>query len=589
MCGIAGYIGDQNAPLILFDMLKRLEYRGYDSAGIAYITDGRLRVPKNKGKVDDVRREVKPRSLKSNIGVGHTRWATHGMPSKVNAHPHKDCNGEFAVAHNGIIENYLELKKELMDGGHKFRSQTDSEVVAHLIEEYYEGDFLKAFRRVLKRLEGSYAITVLSSKHPDVILVARKDSPLLIGLGDGENFIASDAPAFMKETKKTVVLEDNEYGVVSRKGYRIWDVKTGRRKVKKTLKIDWSVKEAEKSGYRHFMLKEIHEEPAAARNAYSFPERDVKKLVAELSKRSRLYLVACGTAYHACLTAKYLLERYGIPAEAMVASEFRYSTANTLDRGCAVIAVSQSGETADTLAAIKKAREHKAYVASVVNVVGSTITRISDAVVYARSGPEIAVASTKAYIGQLVSLTKICLYLARKRRKIPVKEFIKLQSGLRRLPGKIESIIKDKKIRALAEKSVETHKFFYIGRNLNYPTALEGALKLKEITYLHAEGYPAGELKHGPLAVLDKDTTVIAVVDDLLRDKMFSNIHEAKARGSSVVSVGPSCDVRVPKVDAVLSPIINIVPLHMFAYYISVLKGLDPDKPRNLAKSVTVE
>ncbi|MFH1403127.1 MAG: glutamine--fructose-6-phosphate transaminase (isomerizing) [Candidatus Altiarchaeota archaeon] len=590
MCGIAGYVGGGKAAQIIFSMLKCLEYRGYDSAGIAYVSGGTVKTPKDKGKVDEVRAKVKPSSIKSHTAVGHTRWATHGVPSKVNSHPHTDCTRRFAVCHNGIIENHECLRKELKLRGHKFTSQTDTEVIAHLIEEQYDGNLLHAFRNALKMLEGSFALTLLSSEDPDVIFVARRESPLLIGLGDGENYIASDAPAFMSYTKDTVILEDDEYGKVTRDGYAVYDLKTGRRKNKKVVRIDWSFKEAEKSGYRHFMLKEIHEEPAAARNAFHFDDVELKAMAADIASSKRIYLVACGTAYHACLTGKYVLEKYGIPAEAVVASEFRYSTADTLGKDSALIVVSQSGETADTLAAVKKARGRKAHVTSIVNVVGSSITRISDAVIYTRSGPEIAVASTKAYVGQLVSLTKLCLHVARKRRGISSLELKKALAELESVDVKIESLIDNRKTRKLAEESVEVRKFFYIGRNINYSTALEGALKLKEITYLHAEGYAAGELKHGPLAVIDDDTTVIAVVGDgLLRDKMMSNIQEARARGARVITVGVGCDVNIPKAMDVVTPILNIVPLHMFSYYVSVLKGLDPDKPRNLAKSVTVE
>ncbi len=590
MCGIAGYVGLKNAPSILFDMLKRLEYRGYDSAGIAFITKDGISIPKDKGKVDDVRAKVMPKKLKSNIGVAHTRWATHGVPSKINSHPHSDCTGDFAVAHNGIIENYIELKNELIKNGHKFKSQTDTEVVAHLIEDYYKGDFLKAFRKAIQRIDGSYALTAVSRMDPDKILVARKHSPLLIGLGVDENYIASDAPAFMNNTKKTIILEDGEYGIVSSSNIEIWDLATNKKKKKKIEKIDWNLTEAEKAGYRHFMLKEIHEEPAAALNAMNFPESELKKIADKLSGKKRVYIIACGTAYHACLTAKYLLEEYGVPSEAVFASEFRYSTVKVIGKDCAVIAVSQSGETADTLAAVKKAHKKGAYVVSVVNVVGSSLTRCSDAVIYTYSGPEIAVASTKAYIGQLVVLTRLCLAHAINKKKITQSRYRKSLRELRSLDCMINNIIKDKRIRRISEKSVETRKFFFIGRNINYPTALEGALKLKEITYLHAEGYAAGELKHGPLAVLDSDTTVIALVGDgKLKVKMESNIQEAKARGANMIKVGPNCDINVPETDHILSPILNIVPLHMLSYYISVLKGLDPDKPRNLAKSVTVE
>ncbi len=589
MCGIAGYIGNRNAPEILFDMLKRLEYRGYDSAGLAYITGDRIFIPKDKGKVDEVRAKINLKKISSKIGVAHTRWATHGKPSQLNAHPHLGCDERFAVAHNGIIENYLELKRELEERGHRFKSETDTEVIVHLIEEHYKGDFFRAFEGAIRELKGSYAITAISSLEKDKILVARKESPLLVGIGKKENFVASDAPAFLPYTKNVIIFEDFEYGVVQKDKVVVKNLETGKTVKKKTEKIRWSMEEAEKSGYHHFMLKEIFEEPNAARNALS-GMRDIKKIAKKLSKKKRIYFVACGTAYHVGLVGKYLLEKFGIHAEAVVASEFRYSTANALDRDCAVIAVSQSGETADTIAAVKAAKKKGAYVGSVVNVVGSTITRISDDTAYIYAGPEIAVASTKAYTGQVMSITLLALMLARERRKINDTVFKKLLTEIKTLPEKISRILKENNIRGLSEKYANTHTFFFLGRRLNFPTALEGALKLKEISYVHAEGYPAGELKHGPLALLEPGVCVLVVVpNDELREKVESNIQEVKARGAHVITVGETGDFRIPKTDTLLTPVLDIVPLHLFAYYISVLRGIDPDKPRNLAKSVTVE
>lgn len=589
MCGIAGYVGGRNAPELLFDMLKRLEYRGYDSAGLAYVSGRKIEIPKDKGKVDDVRRKLKPERLKSNIGVAHTRWATHGIPSQVNAHPHSDCSGKFAVAHNGIIENYQELTRELSERGHKLKSETDTEVIAHLIEEYYEGDFLTAFASAVRRLNGSYAITAISSEEPDRILVARKDSPLLVGLGDGENFIASDAPAFMSETKRSVILEDFEYGVVTRDKVEFYSLESGKRIKKKVEKISWDVSEAEKAGYHHFMLKEIFEEPQAARNALK-GEKELMAIAMRLKDYDRIYLIACGTAYHAGLVGKYVLENLGIRAEAVVASEFRYSTIKTVDKRTAVVGISQSGETADTLAALKESKCRGAYVASIVNVVGSTIARVSDDVAYIYSGPEIAVASTKAYVGQAISVTMLGFLLAVQRGKIDREGFDLPFEELKSLPDKIQRILDENSIRRLAEKYANTDTFFFIGRRQNFPTALEGALKLKEISYVHAEGYPAGELKHGPLALLEEGVVVVSILSsDDLKDKLASNMQEVKARGASVITVGENGDFRIPKTNPLLSPILNIVPLHLFAYYISVLKGIDPDKPRNLAKSVTVE
>lgn len=593
MCGISGYVGGRNAPVVLFDMLERLEYRGYDSAGLAYISDKGIVVPKDKGKVSEVRSKLNPEKLSSNIGVAHTRWATHGEPSQVNAHPHLDCSGDFVVAHNGIIENYLELKLELSERGHKFKSETDSEVISHLIEEYYGGDFTEAFVKALGRLRGSYAVAAISSHDRDKILVARKESPLIIGLGDGENYVASDVPAFLPYTKNAIILDDLEYAVVTCEGVTVYSVESGGKLDKETQTIEWDVEEAEKGGYHHFMLKEIFEEPAAAANALR-SEQELRKIAKELAKRKRICFVACGTAYHAGLVGKYVLESLGVPAEVVIGSEFRYSTVDTVDGDCGIVSISQSGETADTIASVKEAKKSKgAYIASIVNVVGSTLSRISDDTVYIHAGPEIAVASTKAYVGQVVAATALSLYTAFERGKLGEKELNSLISELRSTPDKIKKILDENNsgIRDLAEKYANTQTFFYIGRNVNYPTALEGALKLKEISYVHAEGYPAGELKHGPLALLEPGVVVLAIQDsDSLREKMDSNIQEVLARGADVVKVSSSAgDLRVPETHHLLSPIVNIVPLHLFSYYISVLKGIDPDKPRNLAKSVTVE
>jgi len=589
MCGIAGYVGQRNAPEVLFDMLERLEYRGYDSAGVMFIAGKRITIIKDKGKVREVRGRVKPENYRSNSGVAHTRWATHGVPSRINAHPHADCKNLFAVSHNGIIENYSALKKDLILQGHVFKSDTDTEVISHLMEEYYKGDVVKAFRETLNALEGSYALAVLCVKEPGKIFIARNESPIIVGLGRGENYIASDAPAFMPYTKDIVILNDLEYGIVSKDGVEIFDLSSGRKVKKEKRTLDWDLKEAEKSGYHHFMLKEIMEEPEAAANALRAC-RDLKQIAANLNAKKRIYFVACGTAYHSGLVGKYLLEGFNIPAEAVVASEFRYSTANTLNRDCGVVLISQSGETADTIAAGKAARQKGAYVAGVVNVVGSTITRIVDDVAYTYSGPEIAVASTKAYVGQVIALTQIALELALAQKKLSKQRFTALEKELREIPSKIKSMLVENDVKELAEECADRRTLFYIGRSVNYPTALEGALKLKEISYLHAEGYPAGELKHGPLAILDKDVVVIAIKSGrLLEDKMNSNIQETKARQAKSIIVAEDGDIKTPAVDPLLTPIVNIVPLHLFAYYISVLKGLDPDKPRNLAKSVTVE
>jgi glucosamine--fructose-6-phosphate aminotransferase (isomerizing) len=590
MCGIAGYVGSRNAPELLFDMLKRLEYRGYDSAGLACFVEGSIVRSRGKGKVDEVRKKTDMKALRSTAGIAHTRWATHGEPSKDNAHPHSDCTGKITIAHNGIVENYAKLKQELISKGHKFLSQTDTEVIPHLIEEYYKGDFEQAFLAAVKRLEGSFAIAAIHAAHPETILVARKESPLIIGLGRRENFIASDTPAILAETKKIIILDDFDYGLVTKNKVVIKSLQTGKVVKKEVQEIKWNIKEAQKEGFDHFMLKEIFEEPDAVKNAIKSLD-EIRKIAAKLKKFNKVYLVACGTAYYASLVGKYVLERYGVSAESVVASEFRYSTVNAIGKDCAVIAVSQSGETADTLASIKEAKKRGAYIVSVVNVVGSSITRLSDDFIYTHSGPEIAVASTKAYIGQATSLTLLGLCLAKEKGKINEEYLSEILDDLNGMSDKIKQVLSiNAQIKKLAGKLKNRPTFFFIGRRLNYPTALEGALKLKEISYVHAEAYAAGELKHGPLALLEEGIPVIALCpNDELKEKLESNIQEARARKATVIKIGEDGDIRVPVCDPLLSPILYIVPLHLFAYYISIGKGLDPDKPRNLAKSVTVE
>ena len=590
MCGIAGYIGNRNAPEILFDMLKRLEYRGYDSAGIACISDQDVVIFKDRGKVDEVRESVGYERILSKVGIAHTRWATHGEPSECNAHPHSDCTGGFIVVHNGIIENYKDLKTGLMESGHKFESETDTEVVPHLIEELYTKSFEVAFREAIKKLRGSFAIAAISIHEPDKILIARKESPLIVGLGEGENFIASDTPAILPNTRRILIMDDFDYGIVTKDHVGIKDIQTGDEIKKKIQTIQWSMEQAERGGYPHFMLKEIFEGPEAVKNAMK-AIKEIEDIARKLTGYKRIYFVACGTASHAGLLGKYLLERFSIPSEATVASEFRYSTVNTIDSDCAVVAISQSGETADTLASVKEAKNKGAHILSIVNVVGSTLTRISDDNIYTYSGPEIAVASTKAYLGQLTAITLLGLYLAKELGRIEMDYVNEIIDDISNLPGKIRQILNNEdEIKELARKLANKNTFFYIGRRLNYPTALEGALKIKEISYVHAEAYPAGELKHGPLALLEEDVPVVAINpnDDLLK-KMESNIQEARARKATIIVVGENGDLKTPVIDPLLSPILYIVPLHLFAYHISVFRGLDPDKPRNLAKSVTVE
>jgi len=601
MCGIAGYIGNQDATTKVFDMLKRLEYRGYDSAGIAVLDGGpgansRLRVCKDQGKVDEVRKRCD--LGESKVAMGQTRWATHGEPSQLNAHPHLDRSGKIAIVHNGIVENFEELKKEL--AGHKFSSQTDSEVIAHLIEDSMtrgEDSFEDAFLKALRRLEGSFAILAVHADSPDKILFARNESPLIVGLGKNENFLASDIPAILSDTKKCIILDDMEWGSITADGVEIRGIKTGQQIDKEAQEVDMDLAAAEKGGYDHFMLKEIIEEPTAVKNAMRGAEK-MAEVTDAIKDHDKIYFVACGTAYHAGLVGKYILQEGGVPAFAEPASEFRYSTAKTLGPDSVLVLVSQSGETADTIAAAKEAKKRGARLVAVVNVVGSTLTRIADDVIYTYSGPEIAVASTKAYIGQLTSLTLLSLNLLKAKGMLPSADFESVLRNLEDIPSKIDQILDSREtIKETAELLEKTEDYFYIGRKLNLATALEGALKLKEISYLHAEAYPAGELKHGPLALMEEKVCVVAInPSDDLRKKMVSNIQEVRARKAKVIELTEGEDfaagdgnITVPQTNDLLTPIMMIAPLHLLAYYIAAAKGLDIDKPRNLAKSVTVE
>jgi glutamine---fructose-6-phosphate transaminase (isomerizing) len=596
MCGISAYAGKEKAGERVLSMLKRLEYRGYDSAGIAVVDELGISTFKEKGPVS----RIEKLGLRdAAIAIGHTRWATHGEPSRENAHPHISPGGEIAIVHNGIIENYKSLRKGLEN---KFKSETDSEVIAHLIEKELktEKDFLNAFSNVLKQLEGSYALLAVYSNEPEKIFFARKESPLILGLGNTENFIASDVPAFLPDSKKIIILEDDEYGFISAERYGIKDLKSGVEIEKVIEEVTIDVKAAEKGGYEHFMLKEIMEEPIAVNNALRCLD-SAEKAAELVSGCGRICLVGCGTAYHAALAMRYFLQEKGIIAEAEVASEFRYSTAQTLDKDAVVVLVSQSGETADSIAVAKEAKRFGAKIVSIVNVVGSTLTRVSDEVIYTYSGPEIAVASTKAYIGQLASAFILGMCIAEKRGRIDRLEKEKLIEELRKIPKKIDEILDARETIEDASSGLSSVKdFFFIARGENLPTALEGALKLKEISYLHAEAYPAGELKHGPLALLEKGVCVVAInPEGKLQKKTLSNIEEAKSRGADVVEVCEGACFAIEKKRGVIritvsktesfTPLTMIPTLHLLAYYIAHSRGLDIDKPRNLAKSVTVE
>ena len=594
MCGIVGYIGSKQAQPILISCLEKLEYRGYDSCGVAIDSDG-IEVYKDAVRVKALG-EASPR-FKGTTGIGHTRWATHGPPSQINAHPHLDCNGNIAVVHNGIISNSPELKARLIKEGHTFISETDTEVIPHLIERYYKGDLKKATEAALSEIDGSYAIIVLA-KDKHELIVARKDSPLIIGIGDRENFIASDVPAILDHTDRVIYLEDGDLGVVTSSGVSISRNGSGIKRAEQ--KILWSVEEAQKAGYEHFMLKEIHEQPKVIRNTLAEYSRETEPVL-DLGKirdtgRESIIMLASGTSYHAGMVGKYIVrELLKLPARAEIASEFSYYT-SVLPRTVA-IAITQSGETADTLKAMKKLREADCQVIAITNVVGSTASRIANKTIYTRAGPEISVASTKAFTAQLMAL----YWMAMTSSITDTRRQSALLTELRQLPGKVQQILDDETgITELAKYMSKYEHAFFIGRGINYPIALEGALKLKEISYIHAEGYAAGELKHGPFALLGEQSPVIAVVArDNTYEAMLTNIKEVKARKSPVIAIVEQGDedidklvdsvITLPKVDTLFSPVLNIVALQLLAYYTAKERGCPIDYPRNLAKSVTVE
>jgi len=611
MCGIVGYIGKRKAVPIVLDGLKRLEYRGYDSAGIAAIKkDNHPYYKKVKGRVDTLFASVNLNTKTFN-SIGHTRWATHGQPSVKNSHPHTDCKEEIFLVHNGIIENYKELKQGLAKRGHTFKSVTDSEVIAHLIEDILKSKkitFEESVRQTLKLVKGTYALAIIYSKDPQKLIVARNSSPLLIGIGDKEFFVASDASAILPYTRQVVYLNDEEFAVITPRGYRIANLH--RKPInRKTETIQWSIEDVQKKGYPHFMLKEIFEEPEAVNNAMRgrliIDEGMVKlggieSVQGELENINRLLIAAMGTAYIAGLVGEYMIEEYaGIPVEVEYASEFRYRK-QVFDKNTALLTISQSGETADTLAALKEATRKSLLGIGITNVIGSTIARNTLAGIYNHAGPEIGVASTKAFVSQLTILALLTIFLGRQRDMslITGKRIIK---ELELIPEKMKQILKqDKKIQFIAKKYHKFNNFLYLGRKYNTPIAYEGALKLKEISYIHAEGYNAGEMKHGPIALIDKDfPSVIIAPSDSVYEKVESNIEEIKARNGRIIAVATEGNkqirkivddvIYIPKTLEMLTPLLSIVPLHLFAYHVGVLRGCDVDKPRNLAKSVTVE
>lgn len=608
MCGIVGYIGPNEAVKVLLAGIKRLEYRGYDSSGIAYIENGILKCEKAVGMVAELEKKLDGNKFNTHVGIVHTRWATHGAPTMENAHPHVDCHNEIAVVHNGIIENYDYLKSRLEREGHIFRSETDTEVLAHLIEKYFQNNLEIAVMEALKEVEGTYGIAVISTKDPQKIVAARKGSPLVIGIGTQEYFITSDVSASMEHTRDVVYLDDNEVAILTLDNYKtktIQNIPT----YKKVEEVLWNIDMIEKGGYEHFMLKEIHEQPQALRNVMRGRIGSSSGLIKlggllgcekELREAKRIVIVACGTSWHAGLVGEYMLEELArIPVEVEYASEFRYRNP-VIEEGTIVIAISQSGETADTLAAMREARHKGAKLLSICNVVGSTIAREADCGIYLHIGPEIGVASTKAFTAQITVLYLFTLYMMNlKYPHSPIpSDMIRL---IQSIPDKVQTILNmEEKIVELAKIYKGSENALYLGRGYNYPVALEGALKLKEISYIHAEGYPAAEMKHGPIALINKDMPVIFIATkDSVYGKILSNIAEVKSRGGRLIAIATEGDEQIvekvdhvfyiPKTSDCLTPILSVIPLQLMAYHMAVMRGCDVDKPRNLAKSVTVE
>ncbi|WFA07948.1 glutamine--fructose-6-phosphate transaminase (isomerizing) [Tissierella sp. Yu-01] len=609
MCGIVGYVGEKLATDVILEGLQKLEYRGYDSSGVAILGSGKLKFRKIAGRLSNLISSVEENPVEGTIGIGHTRWATHGAPSDVNAHPHTNEDGTIAVVHNGIIENYMTLKNELIEKGYNFESDTDTEIVAKLLDMYYEGDLLQAVFKMVKRLKGAYALGIVSSNNPDELIAVRKESPLILGVGDDELFVASDIPAILNRTRKVIYLENNDIVKLTREGYTIYNVDRNvvEREVKEIL---WDVEAATKEGYDHFMIKEINQQSSVIKDTLFRRLDDKGNIYLEnvnidskyLTTINKIYIVACGTAYHAGLIGKHILEKFlNLHVIIDIASEFRYGN-NFVDDKTLMIVVSQSGETADTLAALRLAKSKGARILSITNVVGSTVARESDDIFYTWAGPEIAVASTKAYTTQLTAFYMISLYFGKLKGTLGDEIYNEILSELKSLPAKVKAAIEEseKVAREIAEKIKNKRSLFYIGRGLDYYTAMEGALKLKEISYIQAEAFAAGELKHGSIALIEKDTPVIAIATQRdLYEKTVSNIKEVKARGAYTIGITRVsnkdlenvCDsvIYLDETYDIFMPLLSVISPQLLAYYAAVERGNDVDKPRNLAKSVTVE
>lgn len=608
MCGIVGYVGEKRATNFLVEGLSKLEYRGYDSAGVAVQEGESLSVRKHKGRLTNLEKELEKNSLEGCVGIGHTRWATHGAPSDTNSHPHLSNNGKIAVVHNGIIENYIELRKFLGEKGYKFLSETDTEVIPNLVDYYYDGNLFDAVVKATERLEGSFAIGVISEEDKDTLIGVRKDSPLIVGLGENENFIASDIPAVLSYTRKVYLLEDEEFVLMNKEGVTLLD-KKGNKIDKEIFNVTWDEKAAEKGGFDSFMLKEIHEQPKAIRDTMTsrismehgvfFDDFKISK--EKLESIDRIYIVACGTAYHAGLMGKASIERLAkIPVEVDIASEFRYRNPLVTEKSLVII-LSQSGETADTLAALRDCKNVGARVLVVTNVVGSTMSREADHVIYTMAGPEISVASTKAYTTQVLVMHMIAIYFSELRELRSKEELDNIKKEMLMLPEVIEEVLNIKEdVKAIAEEIKDEKDLYFLGRGMDFFLALEGSLKLKEISYIHSEAYAGGELKHGPIALIEEGTKVVSILTQKnLIDKMISNVVEIKSRGAKVFGVtfkdmAKACQVLdkvlfIPETHEILAPIVAAVTMQLLAYYVASLKGFDIDKPRNLAKSVTVE